>query len=280
MSGARQTTNGWFSFHRIMVQTSGSQLSEEIPNRILRSLEPAVYAAMLPHLELVRFPLGKIVLEPGQPLDTVYFPNHGVLSMLTVLENGDLVEIATIGNEGMADLSVFLGLKISSSRLLCQVPGDTLCMKTGIFLDLVEENAGLREALGAYMVSMFIQVSQSAACNRLHPVEERCARWILMTHDRVDSDSFPLTQDFLASMLGVRRPSVSVAAGILQKAGLVSYSRGRMTVVDRAGLEAAACECYAIVRSQFDGMPGGEASRPGRRRLSSGLHATENGSPD
>ena len=244
-----------------------------IANRILRSLEPAVYELMLPHLQLVHFPLGHVVYEPGQALDRVFFPNHGVLSMLTVLENGDLVEIATVGNEGMADLSVFLGLKISSSRLLCQVPADTLWLRTDVFLDLVEKNPALRIALGSYMVSMFILVSQSAACNRLHPVEERCARWILMTHDRVDSDTVPLTQDFLASMLGVRRPSVSVAAGILQKAGLVSYSRGRMTVIDRDGLEAAACECYAIVRGQFDNMPGGEASRPGQRRLSSGLHA-------
>jgi CRP-like cAMP-binding protein len=249
--------------------------NQHIPNRILRSLEPDVYEQLLPHLELVRFPLGRIVYESGQTLDNVYFPNHGVLSMLTVLENGDLVEIATIGNEGMADLSVFLGLKTSSSRLLCQVPGDTLRMKTAVFLDLVERNAEMRVQLGAYMVSMFILVSQSAACNRLHPVEERCARWILMTHDRVDSDTFPLTQDFLGSMLGVRRPSVSVAAGILQKAGLVGYSRGRMTVIDRDGLEAAACECYAIVRDQFDLMPGGEAARPGRRRLSSGLLATD-----
>jgi CRP-like cAMP-binding protein len=260
-----------------MPQSLNSRRTDEIPNRILRSLEPHVYERIRPHLDLVRFPLGIVVLEPGQALDTVYFPSHGVLSMLTVLENGDLVEIATIGNEGMADLSVFLGLKISRSRLLCQVPGDTLRMETGVFLHLVEQNPGLREALGAYMVSMFIQVSQSAACNRLHPVEERCARWILMTHDRVDSDSFPLTQDFLASMLGVRRPSVSVAASILQRAGFVRYSRGRMTVLNRDGLEAAACECYAIVRSQFDGRPGGEATRPGLRRLSSGLHATDNG---
>ena len=117
-----------------------------------------------------------MVYEPGHVLDYVYFPNNGVLSMLTVLENGDLVEIATIGNEGMADLSIFLGLKISSSRLLVQVPGDTLRMKAEVFLALVEAHDGLRIALGAYMVSMFIQVSQSAACNRLHPVEQRCAR--------------------------------------------------------------------------------------------------------
>jgi CRP-like cAMP-binding protein len=258
-----------------MVRASNQRSEQIVANRILRSLEPQVYEQLLPHFELVRFPLGRVIHEPGQPLDYVYFPNQGVLSMLTVLENGEVVEIATIGNEGMADLSVFLGLEVSSSRLLCQVPGDTLRMKTDLFLDLVERNSELRIQLGAYMVSMFILVSQSAACNRLHPIEERCARWILMTHDRVDSDAFPLTQDFMASMLGVRRPSVSVAASILQRAGLVSYSRGRMVVVDREGLEAAACECYEIVRNQFDGMPGGEAPRPGRRRLSSGLHATD-----
>ncbi len=258
-----------------MTQSLIPQPDGTVRNRLLRSVEASIYAQLLPHLELVRYPLERVVYEPGHVFDYVYFPCNGVLSMLTVLENGDLVEIATIGNEGMADLSVFLGLKVSSSRLLVQVPGDTLSMKAAVFLDFVAAHSELRTVLGAYMVSIFIQVSQSAACNRLHPVEQRCARWILMTHDRVDSDSFPLTQDFLASMLGVRRPSVSVAAETLQKLQLISYSRGRMTVLDRAGLEAATCECYSIVRRQFDGMAGGELSRPGHRRLSSGLHATE-----
>jgi len=250
------------------------QPPEAIANRLLRSLEHSVYESLVPHFEAVQYPLEKIIYEPGHILDYAYFPNSGVLSMLTVLENGDLVEIATIGNEGMADLSIFLGLTVSSSRLLVQVPGETLRMRADVFLDHVHEHASLRSALGAYMVSMFIQVSQSAACNRLHPVEQRCARWILMTHDRVDSDSFPLTQDFLASMLGVRRPSVSVAASVLQKQELIRYSRGRITVLDRDGLEEAACECYAIVRQQFDKMAGGELAKPGLRRLSSGLHAT------
>ncbi len=234
-----------------MDQSPSLAISKNIPNRILRSLESEVYAQLVPHLEMVRFPLRRIVYEPGMTLDHVYFPNQGVLSMLTVLENGDLVEIATVGNEGMVDLSVFLGLEVSSSRLLVQVPGDTLRMRTEPFLELVDRNPGLRTALGAYMVSMFILVSQSAACNRLHPVEQRCARWILMTHDRVDANTFPLTQDFLAS-----------------------YSRGTMTVLDREGLEDATCECYALVRAQFDGMPGGDVARPGQRRLSSGHDAT------
>jgi CRP-like cAMP-binding protein len=231
-------------------------------------------------MELVHFPLGRIVHEPVQEMNHVYFPNHGVLSMLTVLENGDVVEIATVGNEGMADLGVFLGLTTAASRLLVQVPGDTLRMTRQTFLDHVQESASLRTALGHYMVAMFTQVAQSAACNRMHPIEERAARWLLMTHDRVDSDSFPLTQDFLASMLGVRRPSVTLAARILQQAGFITYSRGRVSILDREGLEAAACECYTIVRSQFDALLGSEPEQMGRRRLSSGLDATDRLPPE
>lgn len=257
----------------------------QIANRILRVLPQAEFNEVARHLELMRFPMGRIVHESGQEMNHVYFPNHGVLSMLTVLENGDLVEIATVGNEGMADLSVFLGLRVSNSRLLVQIPGDTMRMERDAFLYLVGRLDGLRIALGHFMVAMFTLVSQSAACNRLHPIEERAARWLLMTHDRVDSDSFPITHDFLASMLGVRRPSVTVAAGMLQKAGFIRYSRGRMTILDRGGLEASACECYGIVRAQFDEMPGGEPWQSGARRLSSGLDATASpsrrrGAPD
>jgi len=229
----------------------------QIGNRILRGLPGSEYEAMQPHLELVRLPMGRIVQESGEEMDHVYFPNHGVLSMITVLENGDLVEIATVGNEGMADLSVFLGLKVSHSRLLVQIPGDAQRMERRAFLDFVSRSERLRTLLGRFTVAMFTLVSQSAACNRLHTIEERAARWLLMTHDRVDSDTFPITHDFLASMLGVRRPSVTLAAGILQKAGFISYRRGRMTILDRAGLEGSACECYAIARKEFDAMPGG-----------------------
>jgi CRP-like cAMP-binding protein len=239
-----------------MTMASTPPVNDQIPNRILRTLPKDEYEQLLPHLELVRFPMGRVVHESGQEMSHVYFPNHGVLSMLTVLENGDLIEIATVGNEGMADLSVFLGLNVSNSRLLVQVPGDTLRMEKEVFTDLVKELEGLRIALGHFMVSMFTLVSQSAACNRLHPIEERAARWQLMTHDRVDSDSFPITHDFLASMLGVRRPSVTVAAGMLQKAGFIRYSRGNMRILDRPGLEASACECYQIVRDEFDRLLG------------------------
>ncbi len=255
---------------------TGARTNEGIPNRILRSLPRSEYELLMPHTELVRLRVGQVVHEPGDEMRYVYFPNYGVLSMLTVLDSGEAVEIATVGNEGMADLSVFLGLKIATSRLLNQVPGDVMRLKTSSFLQLVSQCPRLRAGLGFYMVAMFTLVSQSAACNRLHSLEERCARWILMTHDRVDADTFPLTQEFLSTMLGVRRPSVTVAAGILQKAGFISYSRGKMTVVDRAALEASACECYKIITERFQDLPGGGATpENGERLLSSGLEPSE-----
>ena len=253
-----------------------ARTNKGIPNRILRSLPRSEYELLMPHTELVRLRVGQVVHEPGDEMGYVYFPNYGVLSMLTVLDSGEAVEIATVGNEGMADLSVFLGLKIATSRLINQVPGDVLRLRTSSFLQLVSQSPRLRAGLGLYMIEMFTLVSQSAACNRLHSLEERCARWILMTHDRVDADTFPLTQEFLSTMLGVRRPSVTVAAGILQKAGFISYSRGKMTIVDRAALEASACECYGIITERFQDLPGGGATpENGERLLSSGLEPSE-----
>lgn len=249
-----------------------------IANRILRSLPVSEYEKLLPHVEPVRLRIGEVLHEPGDEMRHVYFPNHGVLSMLTVLESGEAVEIATVGNEGMADLSVFLGLKVATSRLINQVPGEMLRLEQKAFLQLVSQLPGLRAGLGLYMVAMFTLVSQTAACNRLHSLEERCARWILITHDRVDADTFPLTQEFLSTMLGVRRPSVTVAAGMLQKAGFVKYSRGNMTVIDRPALEASACECYRIITEQFQLLPGGGTPRvSGRRLLSSGIYSSEPG---
>jgi CRP-like cAMP-binding protein len=248
----------------------------QISNRILRSLPADEYQHLLPHLEAIRLRIGQILHEPGMDMRDVYFPNHGVLSLLTVLESGETVEIATVGNEGMAELSVYLGLKISTSRLICQVPGEFLRMPAHTLLTLVPQCPAFQAGLGVYMVAMFTLVSQTSACNRLHSLEERCARWILMTHDRVDADTFPLTQEFLSSMLGVRRPSVTVAAGMLQKAGFISYTRGNMTILDREGLEASACECYGIITRLFHSLPGGaQAFQRGRRLLSSGLYSTE-----
>ena len=246
-----------------------------IANRILSALPADAYARILPDLKSVPLKFRISLHEPGDKMPYVYFPNTGVISMLTVLRNGDGVEIATVGNEGMTDVSVFLGLEESDCRLLIQVPGTAMRMESDRLREHVEQIPILRALLGYYAISLFALVAQSAACNRMHPLVERCARWLLMTHDRVDAPVFPMTHDFLAEMLGVRRPSVSVAAEALQDAGLISYHRGKVTVLDRAGLEAASCECYRLLQARFDRLPGGSVKQiPGRRVLSSGEQAS------
>ena len=246
-----------------------------IANRILASLPPEAYERILPDLKTVPLRFRIALREPGDLMPYVYFPNTGVISMLTVMEDGDAVEVATIGNEGMADLFVFLGLEQSDTRLLIQVPGTALRMESTRFREHVKQIPALRVLLGQYAVAMFALVAQSAACNRKHPMIERCARWLLMTHDRVGAQAFPMTHNFLAEMLGVRRPSVSVAAETLQDAGLITYHRGVITVLDRPGLEAASCECYRLIQERFDRLPGRSDADPrGRRLLSSGERAS------
>jgi CRP-like cAMP-binding protein len=172
------------------------------------------------------------------------------------MEDGTVVELATVGNEGMVGLPVFLGGDTMPLKAFVQIPGDAMRMKADVFKDSVNQGSPLHGLLQRYTQALFNQVAQSTACNRVHSIEERCCRWLLMTRDRVESDGFPLTQEFLSQMLGVRRPSVSVVAAILQKAGLIRYSRGRITILDREGLEAAACECYAIIKQEFDRLLG------------------------
>jgi CRP-like cAMP-binding protein len=242
-----------------------------IANRILSALPREDYERILPDRKRVPLKFRISLHEPGDKMPYVYFPDTGVISMLTVLADGDAVEIATVGNEGMTDLSVFLGLEESDSRLLIQVPGTAMRMGSDLFRAHVEQLPSLRALLGNYSVALLALVAQSAACNRMHPMGERCARWLLMTHDRVDAVVFPMTHQFLSEMLGVRRPSVSVAAEALQDAGLITYYRGKVTVLDRAGLEAASCECYRLIRERFDRLPGrSDADSRGRRLMSSG----------
>lgn len=251
-------------------------LRRAIANRILSALPPRDYDRIAPDLKQVPLKFRVSLHEPGDKMPYVYFPNTGVISMLTVMEDGIAVEISTIGNEGMADLFSFLGLEESDARLLVQVPGTAMRMEKERFHKHIAQVPALRALLGHYAVASFALVAQSAACNRMHPMIERCARWLLMTHDRVDAEEFPMTHNFLSEMLGVRRPSVSVAAASLQAAGLISYHRGRVTVLDRDGLEDASCECYRLMRARFDRLAGrADEESYGRRRLSSGEHASD-----
>ncbi len=219
-------------------------------NHLLDALSEESRRAILPGLEEIPLVLEKSIYEADQPITHVYFPTSGVVSMVSSMENGT-VEVGTAGREGMAGLPVLLHTDSMPTRAFVQVEGRALRIGTEAFRQALQADPRLARHLYRYAQTLFDQVAQSVACNRLHVLEERCARWILMAHDRVDGP-IALKQQFLAEMLGVHRPAVTLAAGALQRAGLIRYRRGVVEVLDRAGLEAAACDCYRIVRTSFE----------------------------
>lgn len=221
-------------------------------NRLLASLPSDVYERVAGQVEHMRGNLKLISYEPDQPIDHVYFMHSGVASLVTIMEDGSSAEVATVGNEGFVGVPVVLDAERMPGRALIQIPGEMSRLPAAILKEEMDRSSTLRSLLLRYTQALLNQVAQSAACNRLHSIEERCARWLLMTHDRVEADEFPLTQEFLSQMLGVRRPSVTVVASMLQKAGLIRYTRGSIRVTDRDGLEKASCECYRIIRAEFD----------------------------
>jgi CRP-like cAMP-binding protein len=179
------------------------------------------------------------------------FPINAVLSVVARLEDGQMIEVGTIGREGASGIPLLLGATTSANESFCQVPGRAISLPAALFTYLAEKNAGFRRLLDQYLQAYINLLGQLAACNRLHSVYERCARWLLLTHDRVGSDVLPLTHEFLGMMLGTRRSGVTIAAATLRKAGFIEYAQGRITILDRTGLEAASCECYAVARGQF-----------------------------
>jgi CRP-like cAMP-binding protein len=221
-------------------------------NRILGHLSNKDFQRLRKRMKLVELPMGTTLYEPSARLEHVYFPEDGVASLLTRLDDGTETEIATVGLEGMVGLPVFFGVESVPGRTIWQVPGKALVLQAKVLHRETRQGGALSDVLRLYAQGLFTQISQSASCNRRHEIVQRCSRWLLMTHDRVNGDEFALTHEFLSKMLGVRRAGVSVAAGILQKAGVIKYSRGRIKIVDREGLEGISCECYRIVREEFD----------------------------
>lgn len=221
-------------------------------NQLLSALPQEEFERLWPNLEFVSLAFQQVLSEANQAIEYVYFPNNGIISLVTITEDGGTVEAATVGNEGMVGISVFLGVDKVPVQAISQMPGDALRMRTETFKREITPNSPLYPLLLRYTQVLISQLSQTVACNRLHSVEERCCRWLLLCQDRVRSNQFALTQETLAQMLGVRRASVSVVAAILQKAGLIRYTRGKITILDRAGLEAASCECYRVVKAEFD----------------------------
>lgn len=231
---------------------SSRKKSATVKNRLLAALPKKEYQRLLPDLEPVTLTFGDILFEPGDRLRHVYFPDNSIISLLAAVDDHALLEVGLVGNDGMAGLSVFMGVNRTRSRALVQASGDAMRMKATALGKEVNNGGALHKLLHRYTHALITQISQSAACNRFHQVNARLARWLLMTHDRVEGNEFRLTQEFISNMLGVRREQVTLAAGALQKKKLISYSRGRIKILNRAGLEASSCNCYRVVKDEYD----------------------------
>ena len=232
------------------------------PNRLLAALPAADYTRILPSLTVVPLTLKNVLHKPGESIQDVYFPGGGFCSMLTVLEDGGMVEIATIGREGMVGVSAVLdGMPVTSAAMVQGETDTCYRMTVDAFRREVDRHGAFHELMVHFAQALFGFVAQSTACNAVHSVEQRLARWLLMARDRMGSDEFPLTQEFVAMMLGATRPTVTVVAGTLQKAGLITYHRGHVTIVDRERLEAASCECYRAATNLLNAVTDGSKSR-------------------
>jgi CRP-like cAMP-binding protein len=231
-------------------------------NRLLAALPAADYSRILPSLTVVPLKLKDVLHKPGDPIRDVYFPGGGFCSMLTVLEDGSMVEIATIGREGMVGVSAVLDGTPLTSAAMVQGASDTCYrMNVDAFRREIDRRDAFHELMAHFAQALFGFVAQSTACNAIHSVEQRLARWLLMARDRMESDEFPLTQEFVAMMLGASRPTVTVVAGTLQKAGLIKYRHGHVTIVDRENLESASCECYRAATTLLKNVTEGMRSR-------------------
>jgi CRP-like cAMP-binding protein len=223
-------------------------------NAILNALDDATAATVVERGVLAQLALRQQIYDAEEPIDEVYFPVDCVLSVVARMQDGSQIEIGTIGREGMSAFPLLMGATSTANVCYCQVRGRAIRIPADFFRDLAAGHEAFRQLLDRYLQAYVNMLGQLAACNRLHSINERCSRWLLMTRDRVDSDEVPLTQEFLAMMLGTGRSGVAIAAATLQKAGFIKYSHGVIKILDRPGLEETACECYEVARAQFAGL--------------------------
>jgi CRP-like cAMP-binding protein len=221
-------------------------------NRLLAKLPSKEYERLRPLLKSTVLTFGDVLYDPGDKIKLVYFPINSIVSLLSAVAERSTLEVGMVGNEGMAGLSIFMGVSVSSTRALVQASGSALTMTSAAVREEANRLGSLHRLLHRYTHSLMTQISQSSACNRFHPVDSRLARWLLMTRDRVGEDEFRLTQDFMSNMLGVRREGVNRAAGTLQALKLIRYSRGTIKVLNSRGLEAVSCVCYSMIKSDSD----------------------------
>lgn len=230
-----------------------------VRNRILTGLPAEERERLRGALQPVALALGEVVYESGGHLEHIYFPTTSIVSFLYSMEDGSTAEMGLAGNDGVVGVALFLGGDTTPNRAVVQIAGAAYRMEAKVLREEFARGGPLRDALLRYTQALITQVSQTAVCNRLHSVERRLTRWLLLCHDRADSDKLGMTQEFISNMLGGRRESVTVAAGRLQDAGLIHYSRGQISILDRKGLEATVCECYQIVRGEYDRLFGSAA---------------------
>ena len=221
-------------------------------NHLLDALPPDDYGRLKTQLELVPMALGEVLYEPGAKLKYVYFPTTAIVSLLYVMEDGASAEIAVVGNEGVLGISLFMGGDTTPSHAVVQSAGHGVRLKAQLLKDEFARFGPMMHLLLRYTQALITQMAQTAVCNRHHSVDQQLCRWLLLSLDRLESDELAMTQELIANMLGVRREGVTEAAGKLQKAGLIHYQRGKITVLDRPGLEARVCECYEVVKAEFD----------------------------
>lgn len=241
-------TNPWL-YDRVMARHEDGR---SVRNRLLAALPAEVYERLRPDLESISLPLGRAIYETNDALSHVYFPTTAIVSLLYTMEDGTSAEMGVVGCDGVVGIAVFMGGDTTPNRAVVQSAGDALRLRLKRFRDEFKRIEELHRLLLLYAQSLLTQMSQTAVCNRLHSVEQQLCRWLLLSHDRLESDELIMTQELIANMLGVRREGVSVAAHNLQSSGLIRYNRGHITIIDRAGLEARVCECYQVVKTECD----------------------------
>ncbi|BAY26788.1 Crp/Fnr family transcriptional regulator [Calothrix sp. NIES-2100] len=220
-------------------------------NQLLAALPPSEYESLVPHLQLVPLSNQQVIYEVGEPIKYAYFPHQAVISLVIIMDDSSTVEAALVSQEGMAGIPIILGDNISFLQAVVQVPGDGMRINADVLKTEFDKGGYLQRLLLRYVQAVFSELAQGSACNRVHSLEKRLARWLLKVSDRIGSQEFPLTQEFMAQMLGVRRSGVTVAANTLSQSGIISYHRGQITILDKQALEAASCECYRVVKTEF-----------------------------
>ena len=231
-------------------------------NQILNQLPPEEYERLSPHLEPVTLSRGDVLHYPQDPVSHVYFPNSGTVSVMATFADGGGVEVGLVGNEGVFGINVVLGSVTTPHEAMVQLPGDGVRASSDALRREFKQGGQLQDLLLRYTQAFIVQIAQTAACNKVHPLDGRLSRWLLMTCDRATGNELELTHEFIAFMLGTRRAGVTEAAGRLQDTGLIRYRRGHVTILDRRGLEAASCECYPVVKKEFDRLLDGSLQAP------------------